>query len=536
MYRLLLRDDARNQTEFSFFYDPDDKQYKLDRRIPAGNYKAYINADIQDSSGESCNIYNTLYIGDLDIEDFSGFDKCETDDCNEINRYLFSNTSKRNIMVFITDYAYVPQNISIASGTTVVWKNIGKKAHTVTSGRDSFDGSFMSSTIYPGETFNYTFKGGEPNDYFDNLSTALRGGLVMNRTRNYTIGNFSLQYKKNIDLSLLIDRSGSMMGGKLDNVKEAAKHLAGIIYPGDRVSVLKFSDDVSIATPFTDERSLLLSAIDNIHSGGSTLYIPAFQKAKENYQKSGNNNSGRVIIFLSDGEPWDRGSPYSIYDTVKKLIDQGICIYAIGYGDEVYPGSRSEEILKKIVEMSEASTNCGNYVYSPSDEIRLSKIFGSIYLDAVGEIKALKVEARLSKAVMFDNESVELYAKVRSGMNSNYLPGYTDGPDPACGPPALVTVSARNSHGKVVSAFETEYRGEATGYFTEIKGLDPGKYTLDIDGESVCSNGDSCYLQGENTLDITVLSNKSYELTPLFILFLVLLALTSIYVIWKLRD
>ncbi len=534
--RLVLRNDPGNETYYSLFFDPADSQYKLDRKIPAGKYKAYISAYIRDSAGDSCDIYNTLYIGDLDIEATTGFDQCQTNDCNEINRYLFSNTSKRSVMVFITDYAYVPQNLTVTSGTTVLWKNIGKKAHTVTSGRDSFDGSFHSTVLYPGQTFNYTFKGDEPTEYFDNLSTELRGGLVMNRTRNYTIGNFSLEYKKNIDLSILIDRSGSMMGQKLDNVKEAAKHLVGIIYPGDRISVLKFSEDASIATPFTADRSLLLSAIDNIHSGGSTLYVPAFQKAKENYDRTKNSNSGKVIIFLSDGEPWDRGSPYSIYDQVGKLIDKGICIYAIGYGDEVYPGSRSEEILKHIVQMSEDSTKCGNYVYSPSNEIRLSKIFGSIYLDAVGEIKALKVEARLSKQAFYDNGSVDLFVKVRSGMNNNYLPGYIDGPDTQCGPPALVTVSARNSRGKVVRAFETQYQGETTGYYAKISGIDPGKYTLDIDAESVCSNGDSCYLQGENTVSITVLSSKSYVLTPLFIMFLALLLFTAIYILWKLRS
>jgi len=254
--------------------------------------------------------------------------------------------------------------------------------------------SFHSGKLRPGDEFNYTLDENRNLDYFDNYSKSIRAGLAMNRSKNFSIANFTLEYKDNMDLSLLIDRSGSMAGTKIENVKKASGSLVQIIYPGDRVSIVKFADDANIANTFTDDRDILLASIDKLHAGGSTLYIPALEKAQENYELYSDEDAGKIVIFLSDGEPWDEDSPEGIYDTVTELIDSGICIYAIGYGEEVFEGSKSERILQQIVEQSQESTQCGNYKYSPSDDLRLTKIFGSIYHEAIGSLEGLKLESQ----------------------------------------------------------------------------------------------------------------------------------------------
>src|SRR5262245_12761325 len=56
-------------------------------------------------------------------------------------------------VVTISDFAFTPQNVNVAPGTTVCWQNNGPSAHTVTSDT----GLFGSEMLNPGQIFTYTF-------------------------------------------------------------------------------------------------------------------------------------------------------------------------------------------------------------------------------------------------------------------------------------------------------------------------------------------------------------------------------------------
>lgn len=57
--------------------------------------------------------------------------------------------------VAIRDYTYIPAELSIRTGTTVVWTNDEKRtSHSV---RFVGDDGFESERIFPGESWSYTF-------------------------------------------------------------------------------------------------------------------------------------------------------------------------------------------------------------------------------------------------------------------------------------------------------------------------------------------------------------------------------------------
>ena len=64
-----------------------------------------------------------------------------------------STLATGTVTVQMGDHFYDPARLVVARGTTVVWKNVGITVHDVTS----YDGSFRSSTMSPGNTFSYTF-------------------------------------------------------------------------------------------------------------------------------------------------------------------------------------------------------------------------------------------------------------------------------------------------------------------------------------------------------------------------------------------
>jgi len=67
-----------------------------------------------------------------------------------------------------TNECYLPDNVSINAGDTVIWSNTDTAAHTVTSGSatDGPDGIFDSSLFMAGATFEVTFDDSGSYDYF----------------------------------------------------------------------------------------------------------------------------------------------------------------------------------------------------------------------------------------------------------------------------------------------------------------------------------------------------------------------------------
>ncbi|MFW5991295.1 MAG: VWA domain-containing protein [Candidatus Nanoarchaeia archaeon] len=513
--QLIIQNGDFNET-YNMHYDYKDEEYKFQsKNLPLGVFNVSVTATL---TGDGCKYKNTLELGTLKISKHKGFSKCRTEECQEISKYLFERP-KDLVKVLITDYAFIPQNVSIREGTTVVWKNVGEKPHTVTSGINNYDGYFHSGILEPGEEFNKTFDSYRNFNYFDNLSVNMRGGGRESSEKDLTFGNFKLEYKDPIDLALIIDNSESMYGERLLHMKKATQKLVDMTYPGDRMALLKFSGDAQILQTFTEDKELLKKMTEEIKPAGTTRYIPALEKAHELYNDRELEN-GKVAVFLTDGQPWDKGKPESIYNTAKKLIDDGVCLYTVGYGEEIYRGSPAEKLLEKIVELSQDSGNCGMYNYAPSHETRLVKIFGSIYHDAAGDVKGLRVIPNIRNDVIYDNQTLEIEAKVKSTFTDNYLPGVINrSSGKICGPPAQVSAVIKDKNNRTIKEAELNYRGETTGYATSFEELDEGDYKLLINARSISSDGDSCEFTGTAKKNITVLNSETLKVNPYFLAF-----------------
>jgi len=71
-----------------------------------------------------------------------------------------------------------------------------------------------------------------------------------------------------VNAVLILDRSGSMSGVKIERAREAARALVQALGPADRLAVVEFSSGASVllhSTPLTpDARSRALAAIEDI--------------------------------------------------------------------------------------------------------------------------------------------------------------------------------------------------------------------------------------------------------------------------------
>jgi plastocyanin len=76
--------------------------------------------------------------------------------------------------VDIQNSTFVPTNVTVANGTTVIWTNDDTVPHTVTS----VTGAFDSGNINPGATYSYTFNQDGEFEYSCSIHPSIPHGTV----------------------------------------------------------------------------------------------------------------------------------------------------------------------------------------------------------------------------------------------------------------------------------------------------------------------------------------------------------------------
>ena len=106
-----------------------------------------------------------------------------------------------------------------------------------------------------------------------------------------------------LNLALVLDRSGSMGGGKLEAVKGAARDLVLRLHPSDRVSVVAFDGQVqTVARAGTGpEQAGLVAALMALQPGGSTNLSGGWLQGRALVQEHWAAEGVNRIILLTDG-------------------------------------------------------------------------------------------------------------------------------------------------------------------------------------------------------------------------------------------
>lgn len=139
------------------------------------------------------------------------------------------------------------------------------------------------------------------------------------------------------DIVLILDRSGSMAGSPLANLKNGAKKFIDIIDEatdstqdgqigsGSRIGIVSFSDTATQDTQLITSVADLKSAVDALSSGGSTNHADAFTKALDLFEPASAN--AKVMIMFTDGMTTSGSNPNTVATLAKS---QGVIIYSIG--------------------------------------------------------------------------------------------------------------------------------------------------------------------------------------------------------------
>ncbi|MCB1224873.1 MAG: VWA domain-containing protein, partial [Verrucomicrobiales bacterium] len=210
-------------------------------------------------------------------------------------------------------------------------------------------------------------------DYVDRLG----GGLLMlGDSQTFGVGGYfqtpveemlpvrlrapDEEEKQSAAVALVIDRSGSMAGEKLETAKSAAMATAEVLDRMDYLGVFAFDSEGKVVVPMTrlTSKAAVAGQIATLSAGGGTNLEPALQMAREALGRV----KARVkhIIVLTDGQT--AGSGYENLASLCRAEGMTISTVAIGEGSHV-------ALLQAMASAG------GGQAYSTLDAAGITRIF-----------------------------------------------------------------------------------------------------------------------------------------------------------------
>lgn len=166
--------------------------------------------------------------------------------------------------------------------------------------------------------------------------------------------------KPSLAMMLVIDKSGSMGGEKIEMAKDAARAAVDLLGPSDKVGVLAFEGEnfwVSELHPCTD-KGFVLDRIASLEAGGGTVMAPAMEEAYETLK--GAVAKLKHMIILTDGV----SSPGDFEGIAQAMASDRITVSTVAMGADA-----DQQLLEDIARIGN-----GRY-YVADDPAQVPQIF-----------------------------------------------------------------------------------------------------------------------------------------------------------------
>lgn len=159
-------------------------------------------------------------------------------------------------------------------------------------------------------------------------------------------------------LALVIDRSGSMGGPKLEVARRCADWLVGRLRPTDELALVAYDDEVRVLAPLAPVRAEpLRAAISRIRPGGQTNLSGGWLAGREQLAGAA-GGAARTILLLTDGlANCGITDPAALVELARSAYRDRVGTSTVGFGEAF-----DEELLTAL---ADAGGGKGHYAPTP---------------------------------------------------------------------------------------------------------------------------------------------------------------------------
>ena len=139
-----------------------------------------------------------------------------------------------------------------------------------------------------------------------------------------------------VNLSLVLDRSGSMDGEKMNNLKAAAKAVVDRLSSRDFLSIVIFDETADIVVPgqVVNDREAIKRQIDTIQVRGGTRMSNGMKAGLGELQRGASPDRVSRMLLLTDGQTWEDKKDCEALAVQVRQMGMTLSVMGMGIGDQ----------------------------------------------------------------------------------------------------------------------------------------------------------------------------------------------------------
>jgi Ca-activated chloride channel family protein len=181
----------------------------------------------------------------------------------------------------------------------------------------------------------------------------------------YAVQELWQEARKDVNLVMLLDTSGSMRGSKMDNMREAAVQFVEQMGDDDYISIIAFSSEPELIVNHVrleENRQKVIRAIEDLQAEGDTTLFDAIGDGSALLTQTTLPQTTNALVVLTDGQD-TRSYRYNESTALQEATANRATVFTIAYG-----GDADEGVLASL-----ASRANGNFF--EGDEASIDAIY-----------------------------------------------------------------------------------------------------------------------------------------------------------------